>query len=74
MLELVFSSYFSRKLCSLSQNTYFEQKCCNWSKVSFSVEDCKIHYKGTKLAKAKELQPELINFAQFGEKFSNSRF
>ena len=38
------------------------------------MEDCKIHHKGTKLAKAKELQPELINFAQFGEIFSNSRF
>ena len=52
----------------------FDCKCCNRPEVSFSVEDCKRRYRGTKLAKAKKLQQELINFAQFGEKFSKSRF
>ena len=38
------------------------------------MPDCKIRYWSTKFAKTKELQPELINFPQFGEEFSESRF
>ena len=38
------------------------------------MPDCIIRYRGTKLAKTKELQLELINFAQFSEKFWKSRF
>ena len=34
--------------------------------MSFSVRDRKIRYRGTKLAKTKEVQPKFINFALFG--------
>ena len=38
------------------------------------MQDCKIRFRGTKLTKTKELQPELINFAQSAEKLSTLRF